>query len=451
MDDSEILSAVFVLILVLLLWLNGILYGFAAAVQNLKENEIEKKALQGSKRHRKILFLIHHASRYVNIIPFMVSAAFAAFGALVIPVLTKRFTDPAGHALALAAGVFLAAVLLGSVDILAFRRIGSFKPEKFAYRYAGIVDFMTRLLMPVNICITFFARTLSVLFGVKFSEKAGSMTEEEIISLVDEAHEQGVIEENEAEMIRNVISFNETTAGEIMTHRKDIVAFDEEILLQEMTDRMMEEGISRYPVYRGDLDNIIGITHYKDALKFINQNPWAKFKPLKELPGLLREADYIPETRGIGDLCKMMQTKKIHMAVVVDEYGQTAGIVSMEDILEEIVGEILDEYDDEEVIFRSQVDDSVLIDGMAPLDEVEERLGIEFRENNFETLNGYLTSILGHVPTIRDLDHDILTDGYRFRITSLGNRTIGKVKAEKIKKNNEKTEIPDVERSGRSN
>ena len=129
----------------------------------------------------------------------------------------------------------------------------------------------------------------------------------------------------------------------------------------------------------------------------------------------------------------MMQNKKIHMAVVVDEYGQTAGIVSMEDILEEIVGDILDEYDDEEVIFRNQVDNSVLIDGMAPLDEVGERLGIEFPTTDFETLNGYLTSILGHVPTMKDLDHVIPTDGYRFRIISLGNRTIGKVKAEKIK------------------
>ena len=272
-----------------------------------------------------------------------------------------------------------------------------------------------------------------MLSGVSYGEKESSMTEEEIISIVDEAHEQGVIEENEAEMIRNIISFNETAAGEIMTHRKDIVAFDEEILLQEMTDRMMEEGSSRYPVYRGDLDNIVGITHYKDAVKFINRNPWAKFMPLKELPGLIREADYIPETRGIGDLCRMMQNKKIHMAVVVDEYGQTAGIVSMEDILEEIVGDILDEYDDEEVIFRNQVDNSVLIDGMAPLDEVGERLGIEFPTTDFETLNGYLTSILGHVPTMKDLDHVIPTDGYRFRIISLGNRTIGKVKAEKIK------------------
>ena len=433
MEESGIQFIVWIVILIVLLWLNGILHGFAGAIQNLNESDIEKKAIQGDKNCRKILYLMHHTSRYMSLIPVFSAAAFTTFGALVLKALTGHFPDLPSKIIWCVAGTCISSVVLGGVGVLAFKRAGAFKPESFALRHAGTVDLISKLFRPVYYCVNVLSRAAAMLSGVSYGEKESSMTEEEIISIVDEAHEQGVIEENEAEMIRNIISFNETAAGEIMTHRKDIVAFDEEILLQEMTDRMMEEGSSRYPVYRGDLDNIVGITHYKDAVKFINRNPWAKFMPLKELPGLIREADYIPETRGIGDLCRMMQNKKIHMAVVVDEYGQTAGIVSMEDILEEIVGDILDEYDDEEVIFRNQVDNSVLIDGMAPLDEVGERLGIEFPTTDFETLNGYLTSILGHVPTMKDLDHVIATDGYRFRIISLGNRTIGKVKAEKIK------------------
>lgn len=251
--------------------------------------------------------------------------------------------------------------------------------------------------------------------------------------MVDEAHEQGVIEENEAEMIQNIISFNETEAKDIMTHRKNVVAFDEEMLLQEMIDEMLEEGNSRYPVFREDLDNIVGIVHYKDALKFMTKNPWAKFKPLKELPGLIRTAAFIPETRGIGDLFHTMQAKKLHMAIVVDEYGQTAGLVSMEDILEEIVGEILDEYDEDEVTIRPQIDNSVMIDGLVNLEDVEEELGVDFGDCEFETLNGYLTSLLGHIPTKKDLDKEIVANGYRFQILSLGNKTIGRVRAEKIK------------------
>ena len=134
---------------------------------------------------------------------------------------------------------------------------------------------------------------------------------------------------------------------------------------------------------------------------------------------MIREASFIPETRGISDLFKSMQMKKIHMAVVVDEYGQTSGIVSMEDILEEIVGDILDEYDEDDSTFRTQKDNSVIIDALAYLEDVAEELGIDFGKVEFETLNGYLTN---------------LVNGYRFRILSLGNKTIGKVRAEKIKK-----------------
>ena len=173
---------------------------------------------------------------------------------------------------------------------------------------------------------------------------------------------------------------------------------------------------------------------FQMLLKYKTKNSWAKFKPLRELPGLIREAAFIPETRGIGDLFHTMQAKKLHMAIVVDEYGQTAGIVSMEDILEEIVGDILDEYDEDEITIRTQVDNSVIIDGLAYLEDVAEELDVDFGKVEFETLNGYLTSLLGHIPTEKDLDKEIVANGYRFKILSLGNKTIGKVRAEKIKK-----------------
>ena len=268
---------------------------------------------------------------------------------------------------------------------------------------------------------------LMKLFGVDTDD----VTEEEIISMVNEGHEQGVLQANEAEMIQNIISFNETEAHDIMTHRKNVVAFDEEILLKNMIDTMLEEGNSRYPVYEENIDNIKGIVHYKDALKFMTQNPWAKFKPLKELPGIIRQASLIPETRGIGDLFHTMQARKIHMAIVVDEYGQTAGIVTMEDILEEIVGDIMDEYDEDEITIRAQKDNSLIIDGLAYLEDVEEELDADFGDTEFETLNGYLTNILGHIPADKDVNTSIKAIGYCFTILSIGNKTIGKVKVER--------------------
>ncbi|MDO4337626.1 MAG: hemolysin family protein [Eubacteriales bacterium] len=432
MEDGSSLPLWGIVILLLLLWLNGIFYGFAAAIKNVSENDILKRAQEGDKKAALLIDLLDKPVQFVNAIPLIVTASGICIGAFLVPWVTYASRRYIKHLPALLLATAFCVILVAALGILTFRRIGTYYPEKFAFRYIKLVHFFVTLLLPLTEFITWIAKITAVPFGVGINQEPDTVTEEEIISIVDEAHEQGVIEENEAEMIQNIISFNETEAHDIMTHRKNVVAFSHDILLKEMVDQMMEEGNSRYPVYGEDLDDIRGIVHYKDAVKFLTQNSWARFQPLKELPGLIRTATLIPETRGIGDLFRTMQAKKLHMAIVVDEYGQTAGIVSMEDILEEIVGDILDEYDEDEDTFRTQKDNSVLIDGMAYLEDVAEELEVDFGESEFETLNGYLTSLLGHIPAKKDLDKEIVANGYRFKILSLGNKTIDKVRAEKI-------------------
>ena len=411
-----------------ILWIDGIFYGFAAALQNINESSAAQDALSGNKKAVRLHRMLKEPTRYINTIPLLVMFSGISFGVYVVPLLHKASMHVfRGKALWLL--VLICLIMICAMGILAFRRIGTFRPQAFADRYVNLVYGISFLLSPVTRMITVIARAITVPFGIEFSIEQNEMTEEEIISIVDEAHEQGVIEKNEAEMIQNIISFNETQAHDIMTHRMNIKAFDETVLLQEMCDEMLEEGFSRYPVYEGSIDNVVGIVHFKDALKFLTKNTWAKFKPLSELPGLIREASLIPETRSIADLFSFMQLRKAHIAVVVDEYGQTAGIVSMEDILEEIVGDILDEYDEEVERFRRQGTDIVTINAMTHLTDVEQELGIHFGETNFETLNGYLTAQLGHIPTKEDLDKEIITCGFRFKILSLGNRTIGNVRA----------------------
>ena len=431
MEDGSSMPLWGLLILLLLLWLNGIFYGFSAAVRNISESDTQKRADEGDENAKKLLALIDKPAQFVNAIPLIVMASGICFGTFLVPWVVDAFHPYIKHTPALVLVLAVGVILLAGRGILTFRRVGTYHPEKYAYRYLKLVNFWVMVLNPVTVFITWIARLAAVPFGVEIDRKETAVTEEEIISIVDEAHEQGVIEENEAEMIQNIISFNETEAHDIMTHRKNVVAFDEEVLLKNMIDTMLEEGNSRYPVYEENIDNIKGIVHYKDALKFMTQNPWAKFKPLKELPGIIREAALIPETRGIGDLFHTMQAKKIHMAVVVDEYGQTAGIVTMEDILEEIVGDILDEYDEDEITIRAQKDNSLIIDGLAYLEDVAEKLDVDFGDVEFETLNGYLTSILGHIPTDKDVDTSIKAIGYCFTILSIGNKTIGKVKVER--------------------
>ena len=429
-----------IIIFILLLWMSGIFYGFAASLQEINESEVTKRAVSGDKKAVRIEKMLDQPQRYINAIPILVSAAGICAGGYVITAAAGAMRRAAGKLQNTAIPVFpflmvlviAAFVLVSTLVILSFRRVGTYQSEKFAFHHVNVVHCISMILYPLTRAAAWLSRAAAIPFGVSMNQKEDAVTEEEIISMVDEAHEQGVIEENEAEMIQNIISFNETIASDIMTHRKDIVAFDETSLLSELVDDMLEEGNSRYPVYRENVDNIVGVVHYKDALKFFIQNSWAKFKPLTEIPGLIRNATFIPGTRGLGDLFHLMQEQKVHMAIVVDEYGQTAGIVTLEDILEEIVGEILDEYDEEEARFRTQKDNSVLIDGLTPLHEVEEELDISFGDTDFETLNGVLTAQLGHIPSVKDLDREFEMCGYRFRIVSLGKRTVGKVRADKL-------------------
>lgn len=255
------------------------------------------------------------------------------------------------------------------------------------------------------------------------------VTEDEIIDLVDEAHEQGVIEESEAEMIQNIMEFGDKDARDIMTHRKNLNALEDHMTLQDAVNYMAQCSNSRYPVYHETLDNIIGFIHIKDVIPHMLESGKAQ-EPLNRIPHLIRSVAFIPETRGIDDIFKSMQAKKIHMAVVVDEYGQTSGILTMEDILEEIVGNILDEYDESEEFMTPQYDESILMDGQTPLDDVEKMLEIDLGDHEYETLNGYLTSLLGHIPTSED--KEIQANGYCFQILEVSRNVIQKLRVEKI-------------------
>ena len=227
------------------------------------------------------------------------------------------------------------------------------------------------------------------------SKKDEDVTEE-IMDMVNESHEQGVIAENEAEMIGNIFEFAEKQAEDVMTHRKNIVALDAALTVGEAFGIVMEESFSRYPVYDGDIDNIIGILHIRDLLKVYVKEEDRNKKLYQVKNQVMFEPFCIPETRSVSVLFKEMQSKKNHFAVVVDEYGQTTGIVTMEDILEEIVGNILDEYDEEKVQIKQISEGRYEMDGQTPLEDIEEKLGIKFNCEDIDTINGYMIYKLGY-------------------------------------------------------
>ena len=267
--------------------------------------------------------------------------------------------------------------------------------------------------------------------GIGLHDKNDSVTEEDIMLMVNEGHEQGVLEAGEAEMITNIVELGDKDAGDIMTRRKQIVALDVSMTLKEAVAYILTEGSnSRFPVYDEDIDDIKGILHLRDTLSCAQKEENLD-KRLDEVEGLLRTPHFIPETRNINLLFKEMQSQKIHMEIVVDEYGQTAGIVTMEDILEEIVGNILDEYDEDEELISRKADGSLIFDGLTPLEDVGKELEIEFEEEdyeNFDTLNGFLISRLNRVPREGETP-EVTYKSYLFQVISVENKVIHTVRA----------------------
>lgn len=230
----------------------------------------------------------------------------------------------------------------------------------------------------------------------RLSDRHKDVTEEDIRELMDAGEEKGVIEGSQKDMINNIFEFGDMTAEDIMTPRTDVEALDaDDDTVQEALRIAVEEGFSRVPVYEEDIDHVIGILYIKDLLPYVG-------KPLPEtltLRSLMRDAHFIPGTKNCQDLLTEMAEKHIQLAMVVDEYGGLAGIVSMEDLLESIVGSIQDEYDHEEEEVKQRSDNSFEVDGSMAIDEVGELLGIEFPEGDYETLAGFLIDQLGRIPS----------------------------------------------------
>lgn len=430
------------ILFVLFLIVNSIFYGFGSAIQNMNENEIEEKAEQGDKKSKRLLPIINAPSALIHTIQFY----HIFFGLLIgcihlktveqevwtlfsVNVFSELSQNHGLQYLVFFLILFLDLILLTTFGILVPKRVCSHYAERSARSLVTLVQIGILLAWPFTKLMELLTNLTVRLFGIDPTHTEDDVTEDEIIDLVDEAHEQGIIQESEAEMIQNIMEFHDKSAKDIMTHRKNINALDDTMLLKDAMPYMAEHNNSRYPVFHEDIDNIVGFIHIRDAMEHQNRGEYEN-KSLMQIPNLVRAVAYIPETRGIDSLFQAMQTKKIHIAIVVDEYGQTAGLVTMEDILEEIVGNIFDEYDESEEFIQPQLDESLLMDGLTPLDDVEEVLNIDLGDHEVETLNGYLTSLLGHIPTGED--HEINANGYCFQILSVENNIIQKIRVEKI-------------------
>ena len=435
MDDGY--SPWSLLLLVGMIGIEIILYGFEAAIHELPVTELQKRKEDGDKRAQKLLHMLGRSFTYssVVLIAAILNGLFA--GAMLLKqgqmfLLHSLFGEgqEAGMrgSLLWVLSAFLLLFLL-VIGMVSAKRIAARYAKGWAYRLYPLVRVISLPYYPLACLAGLISRLIARVFKVGPGFGTDNVTEEDIMTMVNEGHEQGVIEASEAEMITNIFEFDDKDAGDIMTHRSNIVALNEELTLNEALEAMLDGSNSRYPVYKENLDDIVGIVHLKDAVLYQKRKGLGERK-LKELGGLLRRVPFIPVTRNIRKLFEVMRLKKIQMVIVIDEYGQVEGLITMEDILEEIVGNILDEYDEEEAYIRRQ-GDGWLMEGASPLADVEKLLDVDFEEEDYDTLNGFLISRLDRIPSEEERP-DVVFGGYRFLVLKVENKMINLVRVERL-------------------
>ncbi|MCM1541268.1 MAG: hemolysin family protein [Blautia sp.] len=457
MDDDGPTASI--IIFIVLLFVDMFFYGFGAAITALNAKEVERRAQEDKDRKSlRLQKIIGNPTEYVNTVQLITTLINVILGAVhlsaMLGVMSRWLSTlaekqlkleraPAEAILTLAAvlSTLLLLYIVLTLGVLLPKKVAARVPERWAYACITPVFFITRALSPFTGLVTVTTGAILRVFGVRDNSGETDVTEEEIINMVNEGHEQGVIQASEAEMITNIFELGDKEAQDIMTHRKNVVAIDAETVLADAITFMLEGKNSRYPVYEENIDHIIGILHLKDAMRF-HADGGKLNCPLRELEGLMREPYFVPQTKNINELFREMQADKLQMVIVVDEYGQTDGLLAMEDILEEIVGNILDEYDEDREYIEDKGNDEYVTEGKTPLEELEERFGISFEDEEFETLNGFLISRLDRIPE-PDEQFDVDYKGYNFKILSVENKMIRSVLVTKLPEKAEEENDPE--------
>ena len=425
-----------ILVLVILIALNAFFAATEIAFISLSDVKIELKAKEGNKKAKKIQKMLKDPSKFLATIQIgitlagFLSSAFASdtFADILAPKLYNLMPF-----IALARWREISIIIITLILSYFTLVFGELVPKRIAMKYAeklsfmsvGIIKTISIFTLPFVKLLTFSTNAISKLFGVT-GEEEENVSEEEIKMMVDVGEEKGTIEKGEKEMINKIFEFNDRVVSEIMIPRTQVYALDMELTISEAIEELNEDTrYSRVPIYDENIDNIRGIVYLKDMLlKSKNKNT--------KLKNIAREATYVLESVYIDDVFKELKKNKKQIAIVVDEYGGTAGIVTMEDILEEIVGEIYDEYDIEEIKYKKIDSNTFILDGEMPIYEVERILEVDLPEGDYDTISGYLLFELNRIPNNKEKGIVIETDKVSYKIEKIEGNRIKKIKACKI-------------------
>ena len=419
-----------ILSIILIIILTAIFSSAEVALVVVSDSKVNEDVLNNNKKALKIQKFTNESKRYLLSIQVMITLLTLVNGAIALDAfyndVMSLFNDlnwlkPIAMFLIIFVILFVQLVFGRLIP----RRLANKYTDTLAYQTIGFIKFIHTILLPITWLLNKSSMVFGRLFALKPEEGERKMTEEEIRTIVEYSSRSGNIDEEESEMIQNVFDFSDTAVEEIMTHRTEISAINIKSTRKQIIEYVQNERFTRFPVFENDIDHIIGTLHVKDLLKFLD-NAEEKFS----LKKLLREPYFVPDSKKTDELFREMQQQKNHIAIVLDEYGGTAGIVTIEDLIEEIVGNIQDEYDeDEEEI--NQIDAYTYeIEGLTNIDDVEDELEIGLPVEDYDTISGFILGQLGRFPD-QDEKVSIEFNNCVFEIMETNENVITRVKVTK--------------------
>ena len=407
------------IILVVLLFLSAFFSSAETAFTSLNKLRIRTQAEDGSKKAKLIYSLIEDPSRFLSTVLVGNNIVNIAASAITTVFATDKFGSVY---IGIATGVLTLVVLI-FCEILP-KTIAASKAEKICRVYAPIIRFLVYLLLPVTFIVEKIADLFFFIFRIDKNKKEQAITEDELLSIVDVSNEEGVLENDEREMINNVVDFGDSSAKDIMVTTGDMVCVSDDIAYEDLLDVIREHMYSRMPVYHETIDNITGIVWAKDIL--VKYTPGTPFN----ITEYMREAYFTYEFKNTRELMTDMREEYKSMAIVLDEYGATAGLLTIEDLIEEIVGEIRDEYDTDELDPIEKISDKVyIVEGKTDFDKINEVVGLSIESDDYDSIAGHVIHLMKDIPESEG-ESVIDEDGVVYTVLVLEKNTIEKLMIE---------------------
>ena len=420
-----------IIVLIILILLNAYFAATEIAFISLNDAKIEREAKEGNKKAKNILKMLKSPSKFLATIQIgitlagFLSSAFAsdAFADKLAPILNSWmpfFSLDAWRGVSIVLITIILSFFTLVFGELVPKRLAMKYYEKISFATIGVIRGISLVTAPFVKLLTFSTNMVSKIFGVGEAEEE-VVTEEEIKMMIDEGEEKGTIERGEKQLLNNVFEFNDIIVSEVMTPRTEIYAIDINNDIYDSLDEIDKFKYSRIPIYEDNIDDIKGILFVKDIIKPLKDN-----KKI-DITSMMREPYFVPESKDIDELFTEMQANKVQIAIAIDEYGGTAGLITMEDIIEELVGNIFDEYDEEEIEYKKIDDNTYILSGTITSYELKKIFDVEFPEGDYETLSGYLIDKLGRIPD--ENEHPIIEDeNLTYKVEEIDDKRIKYVK-----------------------